>query len=467
MRLMEYKLIDLESLLLDTLNPRHNPVESQREALKALLVGKGAQELLRLAEDISQFGVSPIDLALVVPDGNVYIVLEGNRRVAALKLLKNPVLASGSKINDAIYQLSKNSLSINDLGCIVAESRDTARRWIELRHSGSQQGVGVVGWSPEMQVRFTENYSGQRGRALRLTDALEEAYIEDQELLGLIQEVKSAKITTLGRLVSDPAFRAAAGLVIDGEVRSKYPTSVMRAFWYQLLSDFATHITVSDLKSKEQRGNYLASLADVTPSETERRRTRRLEDTGNDDDEDGARDKTASSSIEGGGGGTGGNSSGSDKPARPAQKTQRPRPMRLFYGLHLTNVKPKVKDVLREAQRIDLSAFPNAGAVLIRVLVELVVAEGIECINPNADDKLRDRIKLCLKELDPSQNNDRYVGVRSGLNDAGSLFAVRALHSYLHNPQMHASPASLRAISDNYTPFLSDVDRLIGEHEAV
>jgi len=297
--------------------------------------------------------------------------------------------------------MSKRSLAIDNLGCIVAESRDAARRWIELRHSGSQQGVGVVGWSPEMQVRFTENYSGQRGRALRLTDALEEAYIEDQELLGLIQEVKSAKITTLGRLVSDPAFRAAAGLIIDGEVKSRYSASVMRAFWYQLLSDFATHITVSDLKSKEQRANYLATLADVTPSETERRPTRRLEAIDGDHGDDGrttassgGSSSTSRSGSSTSSGGTGSGSASSGKPARPAQKTQPPRPMRLFYGLRLKNVKPKVRDVLREAQRIDLSAFPNAGAVLIRVLVELVVAEGIERIDPSADDRLRDRIRL-------------------------------------------------------------------------
>ena len=95
------------------------------------------------------------------------------------------------------------------------------------------------------------------------------------------------------------------------------------------------------------------------------------------------------------------------------------------------------------------------------------MAEGVERINPSADDKLRDRIKLCLRELDPSQNNERYAGVRSGLNDSASLFAARSLHSYLHNPQMHASAASLRAISDNYAPFLGDVDLLIGERETI
>lgn len=441
---MEYTVIALESLLLDTLNPRHNPVESQREALNALLEGRGAQELLRLAEDISKFGVSPIDLALVIPDGNVYIVLEGNRRVAALKFLKNPGLASGSKVSDAIYELSKSSVRIDNLGCIVAESRDEARRWIELRHSGSKLGVGTVGWSPEMQVRFTENYSGQRGRALRLTDALEEAYAEDKELLGLIQAVKSAKITTLGRLVSDPAFRTAAGLVIDDQVQTRYSAARMRDFWNRLLSDFAARITVSDLKSKGQRAAYLASLADVTPGQAERRPARRLEDADKDDDID----------FE---------SKEESKPRKPPARTQRPRPMRLFYGLQLMNVMPKVKDILREGQRIDLSAFPNAGAVLIRVTVELTVAEGIERIKPDADDRLRDRIKLCLRELDPSQSNDKYAGVRSGLSDPTSLFAVRAMHSYLHNPQMHPDASSLRAISDNYIPLLRDIDGLIGE----
>jgi hypothetical protein len=95
---MEYQEIPLESLLLDTLNPRHDPVEGQPQAIAALLDHKGAPQTLRLAEDIAEHGPSPIELALVVPEGNLFIVLEGNRRVAAMKLLKNPALANRSKM---------------------------------------------------------------------------------------------------------------------------------------------------------------------------------------------------------------------------------------------------------------------------------------------------------------------------------------------------------------------------------
>ena len=228
----------------------------------------------------------------------------------------------------------------------------------------------------------------------------------------------------------------------------------MRAFWQRLLSDFATQVTVSDLKSKEQRAAYLASLADVTPSEEKRRPARRLEDARK---EDTGAEATAGTTDK-----------DESRPSpRPSPRTQRARPMRLFYGLQFQNVKPKAKDILREAQRIDLSTFPNAGAVLIRVLVELVVAEGIQYIDPNADDRLRDRIKLCLRELDPAQNNQKYAGVRNGLSDPNSLFAVRSMHSYLHNPQMHADVTSLRAISENYIPLLRDIDGLIGDRSGI
>jgi hypothetical protein len=108
----------------------------------------------------------------VVPEDGVYTVVEGNRRVLAMKLLKNPALARGSRIEKGIQEASRQSRTLGDMRCMVAVSREEARRWVVLRHTGSHDGVGVVGWSSEMQVRYSQNYSGQRGQAIRLTDAL-------------------------------------------------------------------------------------------------------------------------------------------------------------------------------------------------------------------------------------------------------------------------------------------------------
>ena len=83
---MEYREIAVESLLLDPLNPRNEPVEGQPATIAALLDDKGAPQLLHVAEDIAKHGPSPIELALVVPDGNLFIVVEGNRQWAASPL---------------------------------------------------------------------------------------------------------------------------------------------------------------------------------------------------------------------------------------------------------------------------------------------------------------------------------------------------------------------------------------------
>jgi hypothetical protein len=231
-------------------------------------------------------------------------------------------------------------------------------------------------------------------------------------------------------------------------VQTYFHSSEMRVFWHRLLSHLASDLTVSALKSKEQRTDYLKKLEAVTPPVEARRPLAPL--TAQPGREQATNHRTGAEP-----------SSTTRSP-----KTQRPRPMRLFYGLQLRNVKPKVKDVLREAQRISLSELPNAGAVLIRVVVELVVAEAVEHYQCQVSEGLRDRLNACLNELDPSGKADRYLPVRQAISDRNSPFAVRSLQAYLHNPLLHPDGASLRAISDNYMSLLKDLDDVLGNVQA-
>ena len=64
------------------------------------------RKLLVLAQDILQNGLNPSDLPFVMPlndDRKRYIVLEGNRRLAALKSLENPEPLSGA-IDNATFE---------------------------------------------------------------------------------------------------------------------------------------------------------------------------------------------------------------------------------------------------------------------------------------------------------------------------------------------------------------------------
>lgn len=88
------------SLLLDETNPRFvEAVESQRAAVNALLAD-GPVKLLSLAEDIArEDAINPTELPVLIEEDGELIVIEGNRRMAALKLLRNPELA-----DDATHQ---------------------------------------------------------------------------------------------------------------------------------------------------------------------------------------------------------------------------------------------------------------------------------------------------------------------------------------------------------------------------
>jgi hypothetical protein len=141
---------------------------------------------------------------------------------------------------------------------------------------------------------------------------------------------------------------------------------------------------------------------------------------------------------------------------------QRPRPARLFQNLTLRNVSLKARDILREAQQIDLTKFPNAGAVLIRVLMELVVAEGVEHYQLSLPERLQERIQACLNKLDPTNRENRYAPIRTAINDRNNPLGVRSMQAYLHNPYTQPDAASLRALSENYVPLLADLDAAIG-----
>lgn len=143
-------------LLLDVTNPRFEPTASQREAINALLADR--DKMLALAADIVDKGMlNPAESPIVVEENGTKVVLEGNRRLACLKVLANPDLAEDAKIRAAFEKLAQKGTGPARIDVWLAPSRDAARPWIELRHTGQNGGVGVNPWTTEQQQRFDRN----------------------------------------------------------------------------------------------------------------------------------------------------------------------------------------------------------------------------------------------------------------------------------------------------------------------
>lgn len=151
----------VSGLLLDERNPRFpEQVSGQDEAVTAMLVD-AAPKLVNLAQDVANEGsLNPTELPVVVEEDGELVVVEGNRRLAALKLLRNPDLATaaseqlGTELVKRFKTLQQIGVGPDSIDVFQAESREAARHWIELRHTGENDGVGVLGW----QAWQTNNY---------------------------------------------------------------------------------------------------------------------------------------------------------------------------------------------------------------------------------------------------------------------------------------------------------------------
>ncbi|MEN9376597.1 MAG: hypothetical protein RL710_1754, partial [Pseudomonadota bacterium] len=205
--------VSLTRIYLDPENPRHETLPDEPSIIKHLV---SKEKVRALAKSIAEEGgTSPIELVALVQHPKVktgYVVVEGNRRICALKLLQDPDKAGSEKEKRYFANLAQGMPhAINKVNAMVFDSRDAARRWFALRHEGEQDGVGTKAWDADQKTRFSVRTQGKNpnAQALLVLD-----YARQHQLLNA-QEVAQLNITTLTRYLSNPVMRHALGLA-DG-----------------------------------------------------------------------------------------------------------------------------------------------------------------------------------------------------------------------------------------------------------
>ena len=158
----ERKQASVTRLQLDPYNPRipgAGRMLSQRELIAELVCH---DNILELAKSIASQGFFPTDALVIVEENNNRYVVEGNRRLAALKLLLSPDSAPADRVRQfrAVADTLPSTSHIGRIQVVIAPSRDAATPLIIDRHTQSQ----VERWSPIMQARFYRTLL-QRGHA--------------------------------------------------------------------------------------------------------------------------------------------------------------------------------------------------------------------------------------------------------------------------------------------------------------
>jgi hypothetical protein len=158
-----YQNIKISDLFLNPENPRFDPVKYQTETIRSMLEDQ-KDKLIALAKHIIEFGMNPTDITLVKPFNGKWLVLEGNRRVAALKLLNAPELIQNGykKIKTEFKNLCAKieKSKIETVFCVIVSDEKMANEWIRLKHTGQNDGAGIVNWDSQQTGRFNSRLKG-------------------------------------------------------------------------------------------------------------------------------------------------------------------------------------------------------------------------------------------------------------------------------------------------------------------
>jgi hypothetical protein len=303
-----------------------------------------------------------MDRLLVLKDNDgKYIVLEGNRRALALKLLSNPAVLGGLNVRSALQKRFEtlavrfDKTNVEPLACYEVETRAEGTTWIELRHKGEDEGRGIVGWSTEAISRFKG-----RDPALQALDFVR----QHSTLTNNQKQMLAGKfpLSTLDRLLSTPTVREKIGVEMkDDKLLTSLPADEAIKPLKRIVLDLAEKkINVTQLKSVKQQSAYIASIApmDMPDLSQKTKDLRPIEDI----------DQSQFVPTV--------NASPSPKTVR-AQKIA-PRLVLVPKACRLNVTNNNTLEIYRELGSLKLTHFPNAIAVLLRVFMENSVDHYLE-----------------------------------------------------------------------------------------
>ncbi|MDD3926742.1 MAG: hypothetical protein PHT33_08810 [bacterium] len=446
--------LHIDNLLLNVSNYRYEPKVHQREALYAI-AKDSRTKIANIAENILYKGLNPSEFPIITAsdDPGMYIVLEGNRRIAAIKLLFSPTLVKSlglpnsttKKLVELHNKIEEESLSLID--CVLLPA-DEAKYWIGIKHTGENEGVGTVGWDGLQTHRFRGD--SPAASVVELVRAHD--YIDDE----VRRRLPKIAVTNIERLLGTPEARELIGVKIErGELVLKEPKDEAVARLSMIVSDIALkNIKVTDLDTKEQRVKYAEDVAQRPLPEY----------FSKPEGEDPGKDKQS-------------NTEKQDKQNKGGQKRNPTSRTTLIprRGFSLTIQQTRINKIYEELQEhLKIRTCVNCCAVMFRVFLELsvddfadrnkidlTVLKNPKNPDPNVakirrDMTLKEKLKTIVAYLEEQGVNSKneLFGIKALLSNRFHVLSVDSLNAYVHNRNYSPTEDELKTTWDNLQPFI-------------
>lgn len=284
---MKYKelVINIANLNMDKTNPRHPNLESQHEIIEWMTTGNEltGNKLYNLAKDILKHGINPSEKVVITKENDDpdYIVMEGNRRITAVKLLNNPDAAPNEHWRKKFRGLASDGYEpIKEISCIFYSNPEDAYHFIEIKHMGETNGAGTVPWGSEEKARHAKRVQikNRNQKTLDLIDHIRSSDLYDQETKDAT--MRRFPFTTLERLISDVEFRdfLGLGINIDGNITYTIDPEEAKKPISKIIKDFSSgNKNVRDVINKDKRKEYISEFSSNNKPDQKKRLVKPIE----------------------------------------------------------------------------------------------------------------------------------------------------------------------------------------------
>lgn len=269
-------LVQFNKLHFDPVNPRGEP-EVDEEKIRALFGAQ--QDTVVLATHMAEHGQNPLDRLGVVEHPKLpghFVVREGNRRLCAMQLLRDPERAPTAADRKVFQRLARDGRPVPDkVPAVLFNEKPNARVWMSVKHEGPQGGLGTLTWGPTQKARFNREGETSITRP-KNPNRQAEALLTYAVSRGLIapEERTMIAITTITRYL--PNVRSALALLNTEDCTTNAPDVEFNAALQRFLTDArdpgsrGLQANVHSRSTSTERNSYAEKLRQEGVSPTTR-----------------------------------------------------------------------------------------------------------------------------------------------------------------------------------------------------
>lgn len=469
------QLISVKKLSLDTHNYRTVAQPNEVSAIHSL-IDVEPEWFWAVMESLIDDGYLPNENIIALQEGKKNVVKEGNRRIAAMKIIHGVVSANEFSlpphISEKLESLAPGWKKANaEVPCTIyaASEAAAADRIVTLTH-GKGEKAGRLRWSAVARARHNRDKSGSAEPALDLL----EKYLDKGKNLSPTQAARWAgdyPLTVLEEAMKRLAGRV--GLKSGPEVAKTYPKLTNRSGFEELMLDIGlSNVKFKDVRAESFGGKYgmPAPQAQGQPNDGGQGNPGSTTGSGGGSTAPNGTGTQATS----GSGGTNSSTSNTKKGSN-AHPTNDPRAVSAL----LRKFKPKgagrekLATLLEELKKLDVTATPHAFCFVLRSMFEVSAKAycndhasngGPKAIESNGRDRELVKVLGDIVQHLTSNKTDKTMtralhGAITELGKSESVLSVTSMNQLIHNPRYVIDGASVCNLFANVFPLLEEMNK--------